>query len=267
MQIKIVFSDIDGTFLTNDHKVSLKTQQAVKALFNQGTKFVLVSARMPEAIYPITDKIGVKIPIISYSGALVLTEEQQILHDKTMDIVSTKDVLQKISQDFPEVTVNYYAGRHWFVKSIDERVDNEMKITSANAEVADFQKLINQNILPNKILVMCDPQTCEIMERELGEIFKNLNVVRSSKILLEIMDKSVSKAVGIEILLKHYGFAIENSIAFGDNYNDVEMLKFVGCSIAMGNAPEDVKNFAKYVTDSNENDGIYNFLFKNNLIQ
>ena len=72
---RIVFSDSDGTLLTDDKRVTEKTEQAVKGLVQQGIPFVLVSARMPEAIYPITEAMGVKIPLISYSGALVLTEE------------------------------------------------------------------------------------------------------------------------------------------------------------------------------------------------
>ena len=113
---------------------------------------------------------------------------------------------------------------------------------------------------------MCEPEICEEMERELGKNFSGLNVVRSSKILLEIMDKNISKDVGIKILLEHYGLSVENSVGFGDNFNDVEMLKFVGCGVAMGNAPEAVKKFADEITTSNEDDGIYNFLAKKNLM-
>lgn len=266
MKIQIVFSDIDGTFLTNDHKVTEKTAAAVKSLLSKKIPFVLVSARMPEAIYPITEKIGVKIPIISYSGGLVLTEDEKILYDKKILAEDTKNVLQEISARWSDITVNYYSGRKWFVRdNSDKRVVREMNITSATAENANFENLLEKNILPNKILIMTEPPICEEMEKELGKKFENLNVVRSSKILLEIMDKTVTKAEGIEILLKHYNFSAENSVAFGDNYNDVEMLKFVGCGVAMGNAPDDVKKIAKEITNSNEEDGIYNFLARKNL--
>lgn len=266
MKIQIVFSDIDGTFLTNDHKVTEKTAAAVKSLLSKKIPFVLVSARMPEAIYPITEKIGVKIPIISYSGGLVLTEDEKILYDKKILAEDTKNVLQEISARWSDITVNYYSGRKWFVRdNSDKRVVREMNITSATAENANFENLLEKNILPNKILIMTEPPICEEMEKELEKKFENLNVVRSSKILLEIMDKTVTKAEGIEILLKHYNFSAENSVAFGDNYNDVEMLKFVGCGIAMGNAPDDVKKIAKEITTSNEEDGIYNFLARKNL--
>ncbi|MBR2179877.1 MAG: HAD family hydrolase [Selenomonadaceae bacterium] len=267
MSIKIVFSDIDGTFLTNDHKVTKQTKSAVKSLLAQDIPFVLVSARMPEAIYPITDKIGIKIPIISYSGGLVLTVEEEVLYSKTIVKEQTEAVLKAIDEGWNDVTVNYYAGRRWFVRDVkDKRVKYEMDITEATAESADFSDLISSQVMPNKILIMCEESTCEEMERELGKMFPALNVVRSSKFLLEIMDKSVSKATGIEVMLKHYGLTAAEAIGFGDNYNDIDMFKLVGTAVVMGNAPEPVKQYANEVTTSNEDSGIYQYLIKHGVI-
>ena len=267
MSIKIIFSDIDGTFLTNNHEVTKKTEWAVKSLIEKNIKFVLVSARMPEAIYPIIRKIGVKIPIISYSGGLVLNEQEEVLYDKTIEIEQLKIVLTEIKK-WSNITVNYYAGRRWFVQNVnDKRVQREMRITSAKAENADFDELIEKQIQPNKLLIMTEPSICEEMERELNKKIKELNIVRSSSILLEIMNKSVSKATGIEVMLKHFGIRAEESIGFGDNYNDVDMFKYVGQAVAMGNAPEAVKKFADEVTVSNEEDGIYKYLLEKNLIK
>ncbi|WP_029546338.1 Cof-type HAD-IIB family hydrolase [Selenomonas sp. AB3002] len=263
--IKIVFSDIDGTFLNKESQVTSGTGKAAKALVEK-LPFVLVSARMPEAIYPITEEIGIKIPIISYSGALVLTEKEEILYDKRMEGTDTGMVLGVIQRDFPQVTLNYYAGRHWYVEGIDERVQTEMDITSATAEVRDFEEILLAEEMPNKILVMADPEDCERMEAELSEKFPSLHIVRSSAFLLEIMDKSVSKATGIKVMLEHYGIAAEESLAFGDNYNDVEMLELCGRSVAMGNAPEDIKKLADEVTLSNDEDGLAEYLVKNGII-
>ena len=267
MSVKIVFSDIDGTFLTNDHKVTEQTEKAVKSLLKQDIPFVLVSARMPEAIYPITNKIGIKIPIISYSGGLVLTMNEEVLYSKTIDTEQTEAVLKAIDEGWSDVTVNYYAGRRWFVRDItDKRVKYEMDITEATAENANFKELINRQVMPNKILIMCEPSTCEEMERELGKMFPALNVVRSSKFLLEIMDKSVSKATGIEVMLKHYGLTASEAVGFGDNYNDIDMFKLVGTAVVMGNAPDPVKQYADEVTASNEESGIYQYLNKYRII-
>ncbi|MBQ6976925.1 MAG: HAD family phosphatase [Selenomonadaceae bacterium] len=267
MSVKIILSDIDGTFLTDDKKVTDLTAQAAKSVVEKNLPLVLVSARMPEAIYPITDGIGLpRQPVISYSGGLVLTEDEKVLHDKKMSLDDTKNILAEMDKRWVGLCINYYSGRNWYVRAVEYNVQHEMEITQAKAEVADFYKLIDENILPNKIMIICTPPTCKEMESVLGELFPRLNVVRSAPYLLEIMDKSVSKAVGIEILLKHYKISVDDAIAFGDNYNDIEMLQYIPCSVAMKNAPDKVKQIAREVTDSNADSGIYTYLVKNKII-
>ena len=258
---RIVFSDIDGTLLTDDKRVTEKTEQAVKGLVQQGIPFVLVSARMPEAIYPITEAMGVKIPLISYSGALVLTEEGETLYSLTMKAEHAAAFLEAVEAHFPQATVNYYAGHHWYVKDTsDPRVALEMKITGAVAERRSFADCLTEGTLPHKILLMMEPADCERAERELQALFPALNI------LLEIMDASVNKASGIEVMLKHFGLEASDALSFGDNYNDLEMLRYTGASVAMGNAPQPVKAAAGEVTTSNEEDGIYAYLSEHHLI-
>ena len=272
MSVKIIFSDIDGTFLTNDKSVTDLTEKAAKAVIEKGIKFVFVSARMPEAIYIITDNLKMpRTPVISYSGAFILTEDEKVLHDKKIPASDAKNVLQEISANasrWNDISVSFYVGRRWFAQDIDSRIEKEIFNTDAFAEVANLNELLDKNILPNKIFIRSEKNstTCAEMERELGEIFPELSVVRSASYLLEVMDKSVSKASGIEIILKHYGFTSDEAVAFGDNYNDIEMLKYIPQSVAMGNAPEDIKKIAFAVTDSNEDSGIYTYLKKIRLV-
>ena len=267
MAVKIILSDIDGTFLKKDKTVPELHEKALKNILAQGIKFAFVSARMPEAIYPITDGINLQhTAVISYSGAMVLTADEKILYDKKMPLEDTKNILAAMER-WQDISVNYYTGRKWYVRKIDKRVQREIDITQATAEISEFERLIAENILPNKILVMCEPPTCEEMETELGKEFPNLNVVRSAPYLLEIMDKSVSKATGIEVLLKHYGISADEAIAFGDNYNDTEMLQYIPQSVVMGNAPAEVQKLAKHITDTSEDAGIYTYLKKIGLIQ
>ena len=264
---RIVFSDIDGTLLTDDKRVTEKTEQAVKGLVQQGIPFVLVSARMPEAIYPITEAMGVKIPLISYSGALVLTEEGETLYSLTMKAEHAAAFLEAVEAHFPQATVNYYAGHHWYVKDTSNpRVALEMMITGAVAERRSFADCLAGGTLPHKILLMMEPADCERAERELQALFPALNIVRSAPHLLEIMDASVNKASGIEVMLKHFGLEASDALSFGDNYNDLEMLRYTGASVAMGNAPQPVKEAAGIVTTSNEEDGIYAYLSEHHLI-
>ena len=265
--IKIILSDIDGTFLKDDKSVCELHAKAIKAVVARGLKFVFVSARIPEGIYPITDAIGMAhTPVISYSGGLVLTEDEEVLFDKKITAEDAQSILAAMKR-WQDISVSCYAGRRWVTEKIDERIQREHKNTGAPFELGNFDALLRENILPNKIFVRCEPPTCKEMESELSREFPALNVVRSAPHLLEVMDKSISKATGIEVLLKHYGYTVDEAIAFGDNYNDVEMLEMIPQSVAMANAPDRVKKLASAVTDSNEVGGIYTYLAKIGVIE
>lgn len=173
--VKIILSDIDGTFLKDDKKTTILHAEAIKSVVAKGLKFVFVSARMPEAIYPITDAISMAhTPVISYSGGLVLTENEEVIFDKKISAEDTKNILAEMKCGWQDVTINFYTGRRWFVEKIDWRAQREVDIMSAQVEVANFDELLSENITPNKILVMCEPSTCRNMEIELGKNFPAL---------------------------------------------------------------------------------------------
>lgn len=266
--VKIILSDIDGTFLKTDKTICAAHVKAIKSVVDKGLKFVFVSARMPEAIYPITDSIGMAhTPVISYSGGLVLTEAEEVLFDKKISAEDAKNILAEMNRTWNDISISYYTGRRWITEKIDARIQREMDNTGASVELGNFDELLSENLLPNKIFIRCEPPICEEMERELGKKFPTLNVVRSAPYLLEIIDKTVSKATGIQVLLKHYGYSLDEAVAFGDNYNDIEMLELIPQSVAMENAPKAIKKLAFAVTDSNEVGGIYTYLVKIGVIQ
>ena len=143
----------------------------------------------------------------------------------------------------------------------------EEEITTVTSVEADFDALIADDILPNKLFVMGKPELIACMERELAAAFPDLSVMRSLPHLLEIIERTVSKATGIAVLLDHYGIDRSEALAFGDNYNDIEMLRYVGHSVAMGNAPDEIKDIADSVTEANDADGIYHFLKKIHMVE
>lgn len=265
LMIKMIFSDIDGTFLCDDRHVSPRTAATVKEIIARGVRFALVSARMPEAIYPLTHSIGLDIPLISYSGAYVLDEQGATLASITMEAAATRRLLQELATD-TSLTLNYYAGHHWYVTDASQpRVRMEIDITQARPQVLPqgFATRLDAGELPNKILIMAEPAACERLERELADAYPMFHVVRSAPFLLEIMDRTVSKATGLAVLLDHYGLTRQESLSFGDNYNDLEMLAYTGISVAMGNAPDAIKKAATHQTAPNTADGLARFLEEN----
>ena len=83
-----------------------------------------------------------------------------------------------------------------------------------------------------------------------------LNVFKSQPRYLELMHIEASKTKAIQFLMNQYGILQQEVIAIGDNYNDKEMIKFAGVGVAMGNAPEEIKMVADFVTDTNNDDGV-----------
>lgn len=80
------------------------------------------------------------------------------------------------------------------------------------------------------------------------------------------MPKDCDKSKGAEAVMKHYGWSMDEALCIGDDANDIEMIEHAGIGIAMGNAAQDVKNKAKFVTDSVDNDGFAKAMLKYKLI-
>ncbi|HHX55014.1 MAG TPA: HAD-IIB family hydrolase, partial [Clostridiales bacterium] len=87
-------------------------------------------------------------------------------------------------------------------------------------------------------------------------------ILRSAPIFLEFLDKGVNKGVGLSLIAQHLGIRQEEIIAVGDAGNDIAMIKYAGLGVAMGNATDDVKEIADYITLTNEEDGVAHLIEK-----
>ena len=135
------------------------------------------------------------------------------------------------------------------------RIRHEEKLLDAVSRAGSAADLAEDQ-QAHKVLCMCEPEETALVERYLQTRLPQLTVVRSSPILVEIMQKGVNKAHAIEWLCRVLGISAENAIAFGDNYNDLEMLHAVGHPIVMENAPGEIRAMFSDITTDNDHDGI-----------
>lgn len=251
MQYKAIFTDIDGTLLNNEHKITVKTSQAIKMVIQLGIPFIPVSARPPKAITPYTSQLKTNQAIICYSGALILDKDLNELYSVLIE-PQDLDRLKMILSDYQHLSVNYYSGLDWFVN--DETnywAKQERDITGV-----DYQLCPPNLTEVHKILVMGEANEIQHLETKLKENLPHLSIHRSKNEYLEIMNQAATKAKAIGFMEKQLNVKAEEVIAFGDNFNDLDMLQYAGLSIAMGNAPEEIKAVAKEITTDNNNDGI-----------
>ncbi|TVZ15097.1 Cof-type HAD-IIB family hydrolase [Maribacter sp. MAR_2009_72] len=266
MNYKILCSDLDGTLLSTKSNVSSFTISQIKRI-KDTTRIILVSARMPNGMYYIQENLGITDqPIICYNGALIRYGNQEIL-----SVFIPVHVLQKIYELTFELNADMglYYNNEWYVPNISERVEKEIKYTKTTPVFQETTTTLSnweqRQLGAHKIMLMCTLESADRLMPQLAHTFGNeLNLYRSNDTLIEIAPKSVSKLTAIRSLLNK-GEELDDVIAFGDNYNDIEMLKHVGCGVAVANGREEVKAIANHITLKNTEDGVAHFI-KNHLV-
>ena len=252
MTYRAIYSDIDGTLLNREHRMSARTLAATRHVVALGIPFILVSARPPLAITPFTDAIGGAQPLIAYNGALIHDGELRELYSVPLDDADFRQ-LERELEPLPRLSLNYYQGTHWYSPDPDNYwTAQEGEITGLRASAKPAAPLA----AVHKILVMGDAPVIAALQDRLRPAFPHLEIHRSKDEYLEIVNKRATKAQAIAFMGERLGVPAAESIAFGDNYNDLDMLRYAGYSVAMGNAPEDIKAECSTVTAPNSEDGL-----------
>ncbi|GGE23508.1 HAD family hydrolase [Psychroflexus planctonicus] len=256
---KLICSDIDGTLLNSNRSVSEFTIQTVKALRDK-LPFVLISARMPKAMRHIQQDLGIEnSPMVCYNGGLILHGNQVL-----GSTVISQEIAKKVSQIVLEKDLHFgiYHQDEWFVSKQDqwaEREENNTKVAPVLKSPDEvFSAWEKENKEAHKLMCMGDEEKVEQVFTALTEAFSNeLHLYRSKPTYIEIAPKAISKLTGIlSIADEVYQVKADEIVAYGDNYNDVELLKGVGLGVAVANAVEPVKAVAKVETTEGKQDGV-----------
>lgn len=266
--IKLICLDIDGTLLDKNRDIAQATQDVFKQL-NGKYSTVLASSRMPSAMYYLQEKLGIKdAPLIAYNGALILGKQQKIIKSLPMPLNFLEAILEH--QRAHKYNVSTFCDDIWRTAKKDKWTEHEMLTTRTIPELIPNDKLLaelkSQNQLPHKIMCMGD---AEVLDDLIAQLIKSgqaekVHLYRSKNTYLEIITKNINKSDALTYLLKkEYGFPMSAVIAFGDNHNDVELLKNAGWGIAMSNAKESAKEAADYVSEfTNKEDAVAKELTK-----
>lgn len=263
MDIKLILSDIDGTILNDENVVDSDLKQVVSKLHQRDIPFVLASARSPKGMLPIAKELGViDNPIACYNGALVVkdlnkTDYSTILSHE-LEIEEVRKIIQIVHQQFPEVSINLYSGSDWYVERKDKWVEIESAITKLEPTVTDIDQFVNEHKYPiHKLLLVSEPaEIDQVLDYLRNAMMPDSSFYLSKPNYLEITNSHVSKEKALRELAKVYDLSLDKTMTLGDNFNDVPMLKLAGLGVAMQNAPTEVKNCAKVITKSNNQNGV-----------
>ena len=252
---RAIFFDIDGTLLDCAGQIKTMTPNVKKAIRKLQTSgdYVFIATGRPYAF------LSQEILEFGFDGFILTNGAQVILHNKTIyKETLEKHFVKQLVQTFEKYDIQYILEG-----------DNDSYMKSCYKEFYNFYETFG--IFKNKIKEDYDLEEIEVQKIEalcptkealtfclsfLNEHpeydhFESMNAKS-----VEIYSKKNTKATGILEALKYLDIPIEQSYAFGDGKNDIEMLEAVGCGIAMGNASDEVKRFADKVTDTVQNDGV-----------
>ncbi|MEE9361334.1 MAG: Cof-type HAD-IIB family hydrolase [Cellulophaga sp.] len=264
MSYKVLCSDLDGTLLSTKNDVSDFTITEIKRI-KEDIRIILTSARMPKSMTYLQQRMGItNMPIICYNGALVLDGSKQVF-SKTIDIITIEKIYQLAEEN--NIKLGLYHKDEWCVEETTERVVKEILHTKTTPIYRSTKETVSnwkhRTISAHKIMLMGTEETTDAVFPKLEKMFASaIHIYRSNATLIELTPKSVSKLSAIKLLLKE-NETLQDVIAFGDNYNDMEMLQHVHCGVAVGNAREEVKAIANKVTLKNTEHGVAYFIAEN----
>lgn len=259
MQYKLICTDIDGTLLNKDRELSETTIKVVQKI--APIPFVLISSRMPKAIRHLQHQFNnINTPIIAYNGGLVL-DGDTILHSSVIDNTILSAIINE--SETINIHLSLFYTDEWYVPTMDywaKREQNNTKVTPIIKSPTEvLAKWKQEEKGAHKIMCMGEEQEIAVLYKTLEEKFsEEIILYRSKPTYIEISHRSVSKKTAIAHLLKYKypSVTFKNVVAFGDNYNDIEMLKAVGLGVAVANANTEVLSIADLITETNKNDGV-----------
>lgn len=250
----MVATDIDGTIVDwNIGDFTPEVKKCIKNLCANGIKVVLVTGRMHCACDYIVKELGLNTPVVSYQGGLIKDNSGKTLYQQNLNSDCAKEIIKwaKINN----IHINLYINDKLYVENDNDIVKKYTDGKFVEYTVCPFDTLEIENV--NKILAIDynDAEKVTGWVEELQKTFPKLYIVKSTPYFCEIGSSMAKKSLGVEFLAKQWGLKKEEILTIGDQNNDIELLKAGGIKVAMGNASEDLKKYADYITDTVQNDG------------
>ena len=251
---KLIAFDIDGTILTDKHKVCKRLIAVVAKLRQQGYLFTLATARFPLSALRIARELGLDDvnSIITLNGGFITNQKHNVVYTNTFNTHIFKQNLATINEDL--ITINYYNGFNWLINKYTKFTEIELKyIAIPYIPKLGVLDMVNKITLNGENLDLIEIKT------NLAK-HTNLQVVFSHPNYLEIMAHDISKWYGVSHLARELNINVNEIIAFGDGENDIPMLTKVGLGVAMDNASDSVKFVASDVAGHHLDAGVAIYL-------
>lgn len=247
MNRKLIFFDIDGTLLDHEKNLPSSTKKAIQTLKEMGHEVAIATGRAPYLFKDLRKELEIDT-FVCFNGQYVVLDGQVIYKNpipaKSIEFLTTIAA----NNDHPII----YMGEEQMKTNVEEHEQIKDSLATLGAVHPEYEPHFFRGKEIYQSLLYCQ----EAHAMEYHETIKALQFIRWHEYSMDVLPQYGSKAKGIEQIINRLDYDPENVYAFGDNLNDLEMLQYVGNGVAMGNAPEEVKKVAKYVTKNVSDHGI-----------
>ncbi len=268
--IRAIFFDIDGTLVNNQSKALESTKKAINYARKNGILCGVATGRSPIRIKEIIDDLELDMYVV-YNGQLVFTSERTVV-DQPFDRSTLMKIVDFADRNHRQIifggrdqlagSTTMLLGQSVLVKRLVGFLPKNFPVRLMKKGLQLFsphrqKKRYEALEILNEPIYQCILLSQESEQEKLETYFPECSFQRSNAYTVDLIPKGGSKLSGIKKFAKETGIEMSEIMAFGDHYNDIEMLKGVGIGVAMGNAQIEVKKAADFVTQTNEKNGIY----------
>ncbi len=261
MSIKLCTIDLDGTLLNNEKKVLPEVKEAIQKARAKGVKIVLCTGRPLTGVTHLLEELEISGDdeyVATYNGSVVETVSGKVISSESLsydDYLKMEMMSRKLN-----VPIHVHVVEPPRLISLNRNI-GKYSVFEAFLTNIPLQYRAPEEITPDsKIIKIMYIDEAENLQKVLDalpqEFYDNYTALRSEPFFFEMLNKKASKGQALLDLAKHLGIKQEETMAIGDNENDLSMVETAGIGVAMGNAVDSVKAAATFVTKTNEEAGV-----------
>ncbi len=256
--VQLLVSDVDGTLLGPDRRLTEPTVRAAADLARSGVALALASSRPPQGMSQFVVPLGLTAPMAGFNGAMIVTPGLVEIRERPLDPTVIEPLVEALRS--AGVDVWAFQGSRWLVEAADgARVDHHAADVGYRPEVVGdlLATLLGDGEPATKVVGVSEDTdaVAAALGAVRGRLGDRVAASSSQPVYVDVTDPSATKGSALLALCELLGVAPAATVAIGDGGNDVAMFGAAGLGIAMGNASDGVRRSADAVTAPNDRDG------------
>jgi Cof subfamily protein (haloacid dehalogenase superfamily) len=252
--IRLVLSDVDGTLVTPDKKLTERSIDAVRHLGDAGIAFAITSGRPPRGVSMLIDPLRLTTPIAAFNGGVVVNNKLEVIEEHTVPDELVEPLVTCL--EGAGLSVWVFAGTDWFVRDVNgPHVQREVVATQFQPQVASDLGSLSGDVA--KIVGVIDNETAMFAARKVvaQQFGTSVSATSSQPYYLDVTHRDANKGWALHYFATALDLDPSEIATIGDMENDILMFEPSGLSIAMGNGAPDVQAAADHVTSTNADEG------------